>query len=724
MSDVPRVAVGAAIIYDKQGKILLCKRGNGGTAAHKWEFPGGKRKPEETLEQCVVRECKEELGVDLEVDGLYDAFIQEESDRQLDFTFFTAHISHGKVRALVHDDLVWAEPAKLLVFDLAAADKRVAQTLAEGGSAQVAVVGGGAAGIVAAIEAARTGATVTLLEAKGRVGQSILATGNGRCNYTNSNIIGETSAEMYTNSAFVRNLLGMHPSSWVIDRFRRIGVMPAQDMPEGRVYPRTHSAASVLEALRMELAHLGVRELCGFEVEEVEQLKQDEGEMGARPRFALTGKDGRRLTANAVVVATGGGSRLLEQLGHRVTDMTPALCALETNTDPIKGLDGVRVQCEVSLWKNREAPKGKKKRAKAASATQELNDLGPLLVAREAGELLFRGYGVSGIVIFDLSRFVQQDMWLSIDLVPELSEEQLVEELATRRERMGWRTAEQLLLGMLRRSVADAVLRRAGIAVNAPVASIDLGYLAQCIKHFSLAIKGLANTDHAQVTRGGADMRDFVVTTLGSRHVRGLYAAGEALDVDGPCGGFNLHWAWVSGSVAGSCAGQYAQGEQPNSLDELEAEKTSPLRPMTTEDPARPWGAVDATMVMQPAELAQEQKHAQKSSKNAKGKKKRKHASVSGTQQGDPIASAAFELSAPSTQPETGALPERRLSPELIPEPESSGSFAPNVLTEKRPDPEVRDPFEPRPYEEVFAEDIAREEGLRSPEQVDMSGDE
>jgi len=386
----------------------------------------------------------------------------------------------------------------------------------------VAIIGGGASGLVAAIAAARQGADVVILEKAARVGRKILATGNGRCNLSNTAV----SSAAYNHPDFVGPILAAVSASAVNSFFDKLGLLTYAD-EEGRVYPATNAAASVLDVLRLECARLGVEERCGSEIAHV---LAEEGTSG----FDVVATGGDRLHADAVVVATGGGHSVLADLGHTSVPSAPVLGPLKTEREPIRGLSGVRVRCAATL----------------------LADGVP--VATERGELLFRDYGVSGIMVFDLSRFFEPGCVLSVDLFPDTAPDALRRLLTERRSVLSWRTAETFFEGMLHDRVAQAVLRAASIAPATPVAELPCERLTALLKDFRLNVTGRGDAAQSQVTRGGASVAEFDSRTMHSRLVGGLFAAGEVLDVDGRCGGFNLHWAWASGILAGEGAGRYA----------------------------------------------------------------------------------------------------------------------------------------------------------------------
>lgn len=387
---------------------------------------------------------------------------------------------------------------------------------------RVVIIGGGAAGLTAAIVAARDDVDVTILEGGARVGRKILASGNGRCNLSNSAV----SPRGYNHREFVKPVLDAYSCQDIREFFEGMGLLTHADS-EGRVYPTTNAAASVLEVLRLECAHLGVKERCDSPVASITESSTG---------FEVTLREGEQLSADAVIVATGGGESLLAGLGHGHIECTPVLGPLKTELEPIRGLSGIRVRCAASLLAQNGAP-----------------------IATERGELLFRDYGVSGIMIFDLSRYLEQASTLSIDFLPDIEVPDLHAAIFARRKTLWWRTAGTFLEGMLQGRVALAIMRVVGVDPTIPVAELACEQCAATLKDFRLTITGRGDAKQAQVTRGGASITDFDSETMASRLVGGLFAAGEVLDVDGRCGGYNLHWAWASGIAAGESAARFAK---------------------------------------------------------------------------------------------------------------------------------------------------------------------
>ena len=371
----------------------------------------------------------------------------------------------------------------------------------------VAVVGGGAGGLCAAIAAADAGARVTVIERSDRVGKKLLKTGNGRCNLTNLGV----APAAYDRPEFTAPLLERCGSTEILAFFSSLGLLTYAD-EEGRVYPRSGTAASVLDVLRLAA---GEREI-GFRCScEAASATKDGG------GFRVSLRDGGELRADRLILAAGGGTALAKVFGHMIVPFEPVLCPLKTDTAPIRGLSGLRVRARAGLER-----RGR-------------------IVHEETGEFLFRDFGVSGIPALDLSRYIEKGDVLVLDLLPELDDGELRELLARALALRG--AGEDVFTGIFHRRVGEAVLRAAG--------SREPEALLRAIRGLRLKVEGPGDVKNAQVTRGGAECAEFDPLTLESRLCPGLYVIGEALDVDGRCGGFNLHWAFASGLAAGRSAG-------------------------------------------------------------------------------------------------------------------------------------------------------------------------
>ncbi len=422
----------------------------------------------------------------------------------------------------------------------------------------IAIIGGGAAGLSAAIaagnEVARLGlegaCRIVLFEADPeRIGRSILATGNGRCNFSNAHI----DASLYRNAAFVDESLRALASDEGLSSLGRAGdarfgggvaADPVhrflgslgllwREEGEGRLYPSANKASSVLDVLRAALKASGAQIEFGKSLCAVEAPEQGRG------RFHLRFSDGSIAHAEEVVLAVGGRGMdavVMPPAIERVP-MRPVLGPLRATPRIARQLNNIRVKCVVSLLRDGDT------------------------VAREEGELLFRDYGVSGVCVFNLSRTAQPGDTLSIDLLPQIAQDEKEPWLFARRKHLcaspsrdGAITVGEVLRGALLPQVAHVVARVAGTDEDAVIAKADVPALAYALGHLELVVEGIGDARQCQVMRGGLRVCAFDPQTMESLALPGLFAAGEALDVDAPCGGYNLHWAWSSGLIAGAFA--------------------------------------------------------------------------------------------------------------------------------------------------------------------------
>lgn len=422
----------------------------------------------------------------------------------------------------------------------------------------IAIIGGGAAGLTASIaagkELARLGAAdacrVVLYEAdKERVGRSILATGNGRCNFSNAHI----DAALYRNAPFVQGALSSlanEVAAWEGDASAAAGSLEGdlaipvhrffgqmglvwREEGEGRLYPAANKASSVLDVLRAALRASGAR------VEFGKSLRAIEAPARKGERFHLRFSDSSIAHADEVILAVGGRGMEAVELPPVIerVPLRPVLGPLRATPKIARQLNNIRVKCAVSLLRDGSH------------------------IAREVGELLFRDYGVSGVCIFNLSRAAKPGDTLSIDLLPHIPEEEKASWLFTRRKHLAHvfslergATVEEVLRGALLPQVTHVVAHCAGLDESAVLAKRDVPALAYALGHLELVVEGTGDARQCQVTRGGLSVDGFDPETMEARALPGLLAAGEALDVDAPCGGYNLHWAWSSGLLAGASA--------------------------------------------------------------------------------------------------------------------------------------------------------------------------
>lgn len=403
-----------------------------------------------------------------------------------------------------------------------------------GVTVRIAIIGGGASGLACAIEASQTAANlnkkvqITVFEAKDRVGKKLLATGNGRCNMMNT----YEDVRYFGDSDFAEKVLCKYDVKSNLDFFSRLGLYTRTD-EEGRVYPLSNQASGVLDSLRFECERLGVEFVTDNEIKSISK----KGDF-----FVLNGSH----KFDKVVIACGSaaqvkgfcGYELLKSLGHTVTKLAPSLTKLTvTNPQKLRTLKGLRQRCEVNLFiDNRK-------------------------VTTEKGEILFADYGLSGIAIMQLSSFVARHFMknrtlpvVSVDLVPDYDEDFITNTLLRLCKRNPEGEAGNLLSGFMPKRIGEAVMKDCGIKKDTLFKTVnekDIKRLSKLVKSWSFEINGTKDFSDAQVVSGGAVCSEFYSETLMSKKHKELYCCGEILDVDGPCGGYNLQWAWSSGRLCG-----------------------------------------------------------------------------------------------------------------------------------------------------------------------------
>jgi len=400
----------------------------------------------------------------------------------------------------------------------------------------IVIVGGGAAGLAAAVFCARRvgGEHVLLLEKQPRVGKKLLATGNGTCNL--SNTTAAVSCYHGNNPAFVSSALSRFTPTDTVSFFESLGVK-TEVRENGRIYPLCAQAAAVLDCLREEADALGVETRTDTAVKALRPIKGGVN--------VLT--ETETLCASAVLVAAGGmasaslggstdGYDLLTAIGHRKTPLFPAIVQIRTEKEAIKAVKGIRTEAVLTLKRN--------------GRTEAVSE----------GEILFADYGVSGPAAMQIGRTAadwerrrQGEMTLSLDLLPTLSYAEVLEDLKRRAARPK-RTRETMLTGLVQKRLGQTLIKAAGLAPlsdsTQTLSENELKRLASLLKQWTLSVSGSAGMNAAQVTAGGIDTADVDPETMQSCLVPHVYMAGEVLDIDGECGGFNLQWAWSSAFAA------------------------------------------------------------------------------------------------------------------------------------------------------------------------------
>lgn len=389
---------------------------------------------------------------------------------------------------------------------------------------KVCIVGGGAAGMIAAIMAARNHAAVTILEHNEKTGKKLLATGNGRCNLTN-----EKQEKMCYHSEhpeLLWDILQNFPFEQTLDFFEKIGIYPVSK--NGYFYPSSMQASSVQEVLEMEARFLKIKIKCKEHVKEIKVSDTKEN-----PRFSVV-TETWQYPADAVILACGSqaseidgadgsGYTLAKQLGLKVINPLPALVPLKGKGNYFSKWAGTRIYGKIYLQSQNE------------------------IVQTEEGELQLTDYGISGIPVFQLSGLAakllqhQHSVTLMIDFLPDVAPKELEELLLKRKELCPYKTTKELCIGLFPKKLIEVLVDK----------NTDLSTLAEKIKKFSMEIVGTKPFSNAQVCQGGVSLEEISPKTMECKKIPGLYLAGELLDADGICGGYNLQWAWSSGACAG-----------------------------------------------------------------------------------------------------------------------------------------------------------------------------
>ncbi len=396
----------------------------------------------------------------------------------------------------------------------------------------VIVIGGGASGLAAAVFAARSGADVLVLERMDRIGKKLLATGNGKCNYTNTNMT-EKAYHSHTTDR-IKEMLSVFDDQQTIRFFRSIGIWPKER--EGYVYPNSAQAASVLDALRFELDALGVKIITNAAVTQITKIKKGyqvtAGEKCYDGRAVILACGGR---AQTKLGSDGSGYRLLKALDHKIVPVVPSLTGLKASEKYFKNLAGVRSEGKVTLMVD-----GRE-------------------MAHDRGEIQFADYGISGIPVFQISSQAAyalaegKKVQVFIDLFPEHDKKRLIRMLNAREKQFAGASAQVFETGILNRKLIRECLKLAGLKGEYPLPSMER--LADVLKCLPATITASRGYDFAQVCAGGADMSQIDAKTCESRLHKNLYIIGELMDVDGICGGYNLQWAWTTAYLAGNAAG-------------------------------------------------------------------------------------------------------------------------------------------------------------------------
>lgn len=421
----------------------------------------------------------------------------------------------------------------------------------------VVVIGGGAAGMMAAVSAAKKGHSVTLLEKNEKLGKKVYITGKGRCNLTNNCEVEELLQAVCVNRKFLYSAFYGFTSQDTIEFFENAG-MKTKTERGNRVFPVSDHSSDVIAAMSRTLRQEGVKVLLDTEVSEVEFENLPGAEDAVDKKGKVSGyirnvtgvklKDGSRIPADAVIVATGGisyrttgstgdGYRFAKEMGHSIADLSPSLVPIETADGWAEKLQGLSLRnVEVTVLD------GKKE------------------LYREFGEMMFTHYGVTGPLILTASCSIQKKLkahplQLLINLKPALSEEQLDARILREFEAAKNKQLKNVLGTLYPAKLIPVMIERSGIPGEKPVHEIsreERKQLIELTRHFPLTLLRLRDYNEAIITRGGVSVKEVNPTTMESKMVKGLYFAGEVLDLDAVTGGYNLQIAWATGHAAGS----------------------------------------------------------------------------------------------------------------------------------------------------------------------------
>lgn len=407
---------------------------------------------------------------------------------------------------------------------------------------QIGIIGGGASGMMAAISAAQEGALITILEGGERLGKKLLATGNGKCNLGNE--ILDVTTYCGGDEKWIHHCLSAFGTKDTIDFFRQLGVLIRSN--RGYLYPLAEQAAVVLDALRTRIRVLDIRVVQQCKVRTIEKKKDG--------KF-LVASEGASYQFDRVILACGGmaapktgsdgsGYELARMLGHRIVPVVPALVQLRCRDSFFKEIAGVRCDALIQVSENKNN-----------------------FFATERGELQITDYGISGIPVFQLSRKVnyvlrenrkKKDFCVEavIDFLPDYPQDNGKALIRDRLQKMSGCTVEEFFNGILNKKLMHLFIKLGGLKRDAfirdvPTESIDRIF-SMC-RQFTVHINGSNSFENAQTCAGGVDLCE-VTEHMESKICEGLYFAGELLDVDGRCGGYNLQWAWTSGYLAGTDA--------------------------------------------------------------------------------------------------------------------------------------------------------------------------
>ncbi len=396
---------------------------------------------------------------------------------------------------------------------------------------KLAIIGAGASGLSAAIEAhkANPNIKIVIFERMQKVGKKLLATGNGRCNFTNNDLSPE---HFYGDAFFLKNILRNNLSA-TKDFFNNLGVLTYEE--DGRIYPRSQQASTIKDALLKYIESADIETKTDCHISKIKKLKNSFEINGEKFDAVILCGGGK---ASSVHGSDGSCYKIAESFGHSLTTLHPALCGLVTSDKDLNLLKGVRAECKAELYS------------------------GNTFLGTEMGEIQFTDKAISGIPIMNLSHLCENKKGLKIqlDLCPEIDENTLFQHVKHCIRNSPEIEFETVLNGIVNLKLGFAVMNKSNIKPQTKckcLKELQINEVIKKLKNFEIGIKSAKGFENAQVTKGGIKTQETSPDTMMSKKTDGLFLCGELLDIHGDCGGYNLHLAFTTGRIAGNSAGKY-----------------------------------------------------------------------------------------------------------------------------------------------------------------------
>lgn len=394
------------------------------------------------------------------------------------------------------------------------------------------IIGGGASGLMCAIAAKQKNKniSVAIIEKNDRVGKKLLSTGNGRCNLTHKDITAENFCGSFKTQC--KAVFEKYDTDKLLEIFKNLGLLHFCDN-EGRYYPLCKQASAVLDVLRFACDRLNVKIFCSENIRSIRKngnnfsVKTDENEFVSKKLVIANGsKAAPKLGGNS------SSADYLKNFGHFFVPFSPALCPVKVKSDVIKSLKGIR-----------------------ATAKAVLFDKNVKFVKEEVGEVQFSDNSLSGICIFNLSLYTKKDFLICLDLLPDISDRELKSLIYNNKKLFSDLTIDNLLTGILQKRLGQAVLKESKVTdfsrKCSTISDSEIENIVRIIKNMRFPVIENCGFEQAQCALGGVSGREIDENTMQSKIVKNLYICGEAIDICGECGGYNLHFAFASGLTAG-----------------------------------------------------------------------------------------------------------------------------------------------------------------------------